>query len=108
MADLPVRLVGPAALATSAATVYTAPATAGTYVAIRHIHICNETATAAWVTLSLGVDAAGKRLWYQQSIGAYDNYDWTGNIVMNASEVIQAYAQTAATLTATISGIVGP
>lgn len=108
MADALARLVGPAGLGIAAVTVYTAPSAVGTYVVLRHIHVCNETAASAWVTISIGTDGANKRLWHRTSVGAYDNYDWTGNIVLGASEFLQAYSGTASALTATISGVVGP
>lgn len=103
MADLLKRLCGPAALANSAATVYTVPGS--TTAVVRHLRVVNETGAGATFTISIGTDGAGKRVWYQESIAAGDSYDWTGNLVLAATEVLQAYASAATTLTLTVSGI---
>lgn len=97
------RLAGPVALAASAATVYTAPAS--TLTVLRGLRVVNETGTAATFTISVGVDGAGKRVWYGQSVGAGDGYDWSGSLVLAAAEVIQAYASASAALTITLSGV---
>lgn len=103
MADTPKRLYGPASLTTSAATVYTAPG--GTDVAIVDIHVCNETASVATLTLSIGTDGAGKRLFKETPIQPYSALQRIGNQYLAAGEVIQAYSGTNAALTLTISGI---
>ncbi len=103
MPDALKRLTGPAALANSAATVYTVPA--ATTAVLRHLRVVNETAATATFTASIGTDAAGKRIFYAQAVGPGDAFDWTGNIVLTAAEVLQAYASTAAALTLTVSGV---
>lgn len=103
MADVLKRLVGPTALAVAAATVYTAPGSATSV--LRNIHVTNETAASATFTISIGADAAGKRIFYQQVVNPGDSWDWTGNIVLAATETLQAYASVATTLTLVISGV---
>ena len=103
MPDVLKRLVGPAALANSAATVYTVPA--ATTAILRHLRVVNETAVTATFTASIGADAAGKRIFYAQAVGPGDAFEWTGNIVLAATEVLQAYASAATTLTLTVSGV---
>lgn len=103
MADTLKRLAGPSALTTSAATYYTVPSS--TTATLRSIHVCNETATAATLTLSIGADGAGKRLFYQVSIPGNGFLDWSGVQVMSAAEVVQALSGTSSALTLTISGV---
>lgn len=104
MPDVGVR-VGPTALTTSAATLYTVPA--ATTLSVRNIHVANEsTTTAVTVTMSIGTDGAGKRfLGPGLSIPASSSYDWSGLLIVNTGEVIQALASAATSLTVTISGI---
>jgi hypothetical protein len=101
--DTAKRLSGPALLTGSAATVYTVPASTTTV--LRNIHVCNETGTAATLTMSIGTDGAGKRLFMGFSVAANDVLDWSGAIIMNAAEVLQAFSGTASALTLTTSGV---
>jgi hypothetical protein len=103
MADTLKRLSGPTPLTTSAVTQYTTPA--ATTTAVRSIHVANESGSAATFTLSLGTDGAGKRLFPAMSIAANSVLDWTGNIVLNAGEILQALSGTGAALTLVISGV---
>lgn len=104
MADTLKRLAGPVALGNAAADVYTAPAL--TKAIVRDIEVCNEDGTTAYLfTLSIGNDGPGKRLFKARSIPAAGNLQWTGNIVLEAGEKLQAYADTGAKLTLTVSGI---
>lgn len=104
MPDVGVRLVGPVALTTSPVTLYTVPA--ATTTTVRSIHIANEAAAAVTVTLSIGTDGAGKRfLGPGLLIPAASSYDWSGFLILAATEVIQSSASAATSLTATISGI---
>ncbi len=68
MARTPKRLYGPAVIATGPTTVYTTPALTKTLV--RWIHFSNPSASPVTVTLSVGADAAGTRLWSTYSIPA--------------------------------------
>jgi hypothetical protein len=60
------RLVGPAAMGVAAATVYTAPAQ--TKAVIRQIQIVNNAGTDQLVTISVGADAAAKRIWRRNCV----------------------------------------
>jgi hypothetical protein len=103
MADVLKRLVGPLQLANATATVYTVPA--ATTTTIRSIHIVNTTGGSVSFYLSIGADAVGTRLYSAYTVGAGDVYDWTGSIVLNATEVLAAHASAATSLTAVVSGV---
>lgn len=103
MGDLQKRLSGPAALTTSAATQYTVPGSTSTI--LRSIHVANTSASVvSTLTLSIGADAAGTRLFAAFPIPGSGVLDWSGFIVLNAADIIQALASVA-TLTLTISGV---
>lgn len=103
MADTAKRLSGPALLTASAATVYTVPAATATI--LRSVHVTNETGSTATFTMSIGTDAAGKRLWTALDIETKTSFDWSGFIVLAAGEAIQAFSGTASALTLTTSGV---
>lgn len=103
MADTLKRLSGPTALTTSAVTKYTVPALTTTIV--RSIHVCNETGVDHAFTLSIGTDGAGKRLFMAQPVLANDSFDWTGNIVLDPADILQALADVGTGVTLVISGI---
>ena len=103
MADTAKRLAGPTQPGLAAATVYTTPA--GKKTIVRNIHVANGSASAVPLALSLGVDAAGTRLFSALSIPSASSFDWSGFIVLEAGEVLQASVGTAATLVLTISGV---
>lgn len=103
MADVLKRLVGPLQLASSTATVYTVPASTTT--TIRSIHIVNTTGGNVSFYLSIGNDAVGTRLYSAYNVSAGDVFDWSGSIVMSASEILQAHASAATSLTAVLSGV---
>ena len=68
MARTPLRLAGPAQVANSATTIYTVPASTKTIV--RHIHVQNPSGSPVTFTLSIGTDAAAKRIFDAFSIPA--------------------------------------
>jgi hypothetical protein len=103
MADAAKRLAGPVALTTTAATYYTVPAS--TTAILRSVHVNNESGATATFTLSIGTDAAGKRLWSALDIPTKSSFDWSGFIVMGAAEIVQASASAGTALTLTISGV---
>jgi len=103
MADTAKRLSGPTALTTSAVTQYTVPASTTTI--LRSIHVANESAATSWFTISIGTDGAGKRLWYQQDVPPKSSFDWSGFIVLNATDVLQALTQTGTSNTLVVSGV---
>ncbi len=103
MADTLKRLVGPAALANTSTTVYTVPALTTTVV--RNIRVVNTTSGTVTFTMSIGVDAAGTRIYHAYSVSPSDVYDWSGCIVLGAAETLRAYASAATSLTLTVSGV---
>lgn len=103
MADLQKRLSGPSALTTSAVTQYTVPGATSTI--LRSIHVVNTNATTVSnLTLSIGTNAAGTQLFAVYPIPGTGVLDWSGFIVLNAGDVVQALASVA-TLTLTMSGV---
>lgn len=106
MARQPKRMAGPAQLTGSAATQYTAPSYVPTNLTsvVRHIHVQNPSSSPVTFTLSIGTDAAGKRLFDAYSIAANSVLDHFCYYVMTSAEVIQAFASSASTLVITIDG----
>jgi hypothetical protein len=108
MARIPKRLAGPAQVSNVAATKYTVPATTKTVV--RHIHVQNPSGSAVTFTLSIGADGAATRVIDAFSIPAAaagvttSVVDWFVYYVLEAAEVIQAFAGTNNILTLTIDG----
>lgn len=101
------RLMGPAAVATGPATIYTVPA--GTKTIVRKIHVQNPSGSIVIFTLSIGADAADTRIISGYSVpaaaaGAAHVIDWWGPYTLDAAEVIQASAGTNNILTITIDG----
>jgi len=103
MGDVAKRLVGPSQLTAAAATLYTVPAATTTL--IRNLHVVNTGTSPAGFTFSIGADAAGTRLWNAVPIQPNGYLDWSGLVVVNAAEILQAYASVASVLTLTISGV---
>lgn len=103
MADTLKRLVGPKQLESSTTTQYTVPALTTT--TIRFIHLSNPTVSDVTVTMSIGGDAAGTRLFDAFVIPAKSVFSLPCNIVLDAAEILAAHAGTATALVATISGI---
>jgi hypothetical protein len=98
MSSKNVRLFGPQALTTSAATKYTTPA--GTVAVVQHIHVINPSGVSVNFTLSIGTDAAGTRIYDAAVIPAGGQIDTFAKYVLNAGDTIQAFAtSTVAVLT---------
>lgn len=102
------RLAGPAQIVTGPATIYTVPSTTKTI--IRHIHVQNPSGSAVTLTLSIGTDAAGKRIFDAFSVPAAAA-GVTANVidhwcyyVLDAAEVLQAAAGTNNVLVITVDG----
>lgn len=109
------RLVGPVAVATGPATIYTAPtfSPSGLMSEIRFIHVQNPSGAAVTFTLSIGTDAAGKRLYDAYSIPAAAA-GVTGNVLdisclyaLASGEILQAAAGANNVLVITVSGYEG-
>lgn len=96
------RLHGPAAVSNAAATKYTCPA--GTRARIRHIHVENTSAGPVNFTMSIGVDAAGTRLFDAYTIAAGAVFDHYGLYVLAAAEIIQAFGSVNNQLVLTMDG----
>lgn len=96
------RLSGPSLLGTSAATLYTVDS--GTRATISHVRLVNNTSSPVDVTMSIGADAAGTRIWDSKTLEADRSLSVKGPFTMEAAEVFQAFAGTASAVTATILG----
>jgi len=96
------RLYGPAQLPNTTGTRYTVPA--GTKTIVRHIHVSNPTAGAVDITLSIGADGAGTRVFDGFPVAADSTYDHFCYYVLEAAEVIAANASAATSLNVTING----
>lgn len=108
MAKTAKRLFGPATVSNAAATKYTCPALTKTI--IRQIHVQNPSASPVTFTISIGADAAGTRLYDALSIPAAaagvtgSVVDFFGYWVVDAAEIVQAFAGTNAILVLTAFG----
>lgn len=108
MAKTPLRLAGPAQVASGPATIYTVPASTKTIV--RHIHVQNPSASPVTLTLSIGTDAAATRILDAFSVPAAAAGVTTNVLdiwcyyVLEAATTIQAAAGTNNILTITING----
>lgn len=108
MARIPKRLYGPALVATGPTTVYTVPAATKTI--IRQIHVSNPSASAVTLTLSIGADATGTRLFSAFSIPAaapgvlnsVQDFFWYQ--IMEAAEILTLSAGTNNILNIVING----
>jgi hypothetical protein len=98
----PTRLAGPSLLTASAATIYTVQG--ATTAVVRHIHVANEDVAQRTLTLSIGADAAGTRLFNAFPLAAGQHYDLFAYIPMAATEIVQASADVTNKLAITIGG----
>lgn len=96
------RLFGPAALTNATATKYTVGA--GLSAIVRHIHLSNPSVAAIPVTISVGADAAGTRIFDAFSLAAGATYDYFCYLPLAAAEIIAAFAGTTAVVVMTIAG----
>jgi hypothetical protein len=99
----PKNLIGPAAALTSTPTAYVSPAaTAGV---IRTVFATS--ANASTLTIALGADAAGTRLWNGVTLGTNTPYTWNGWMLtaVNSAHAIDATSNATGTnCLANISG----
>lgn len=102
MAQTPKRLSGPAQLTGTPATIYTVPA--ATKTVVRYIHVSNPSASPVALTMSIGADAAGTRIFDALAIAANSEQDFWCYHVLEAAEIIQAWAGTASVLVVTMDG----
>lgn len=93
--------------ATTNETLYTAPSGTGAVAIIRDIHICNTSANAATISLSIDGSAttAANNIYRTFSIPANGVHFANVNIVLNGSQTVQGLQGTSAALTMVISGV---
>lgn len=92
MADKIIALVGPAAMATSATTVYTN--VAGDEGLLRHARFVNTSGSTQTVNLSVGADSAATRLVSGKQIPANDFLDvyFSPGVPLTGTTTLQAFA----------------
>lgn len=103
MADVVKRVYGPTQLPTAATTLYTVPTS--TVTVLRYVRFVNTTGTDRTVTMSIGADAAGTRLFSALTVPANSAYDWSGNVPLTPGETLVGYANAAAAVTCVVSGV---
>lgn len=103
MADVCKRLVGPKQLASSATTEYTAPG--GTTTTVRLVHFSNPTATDKTVTVSIGADAAGTRIFDAYTIPAGTVFGYPCHFTLAAAEILQMSASAATSVVVCVDGV---
>ena len=97
------RLYGPAQPANpAAATIYTVPALKKA--TIEFIQVTNDTASAATITLSVGIDSAATRILDAFSVPAHGVLSLPVEITLAAAEVVQSFQGTGSALTLTLNG----
>lgn len=96
------RFHGPAQLAGASAILYTVPASRRS--CIRHIHLINPTGGAVTVTMSVGADAAGTRIFDAKSLAAGEVFDHYCKYDLEAAEVLRGHASAAASIVAIVDG----
>jgi hypothetical protein len=101
--DSPKRLSGPTQLTTSGVVQYTVPA--ATTTVIRSIHAYNVNVATANFTLGIGGVTAALSLYSAFPVPTVGTLDWSGFLVLNAGDTLNALSGTSASLTLTISGI---
>lgn len=102
MARIATRFHGPAQVSNAAATKYTVAASQKAI--IRHIHVQNPSGSSVTFTMSIGADAAATRIFDAYTIGANQVLDHYCIYVLDAAEILQAFAGTNNILTLTIDG----
>jgi len=101
------KLAGPSYLAASAANIYVPPSSS--YVGIvRHIHLCNVTASPATFSLYVGAtggSAAGTELFKTFSLAANSTYDYYCALRLLSTEFLTGLCVTGAnTITVVVEG----
>lgn len=104
MADAAINVYGPAQPGTGNGTLYTST---GVTTVIKEIRICNDTATAATISLSINGTAATVANCFLQafSIPPHGEYLSTGYLVLESGDTLQGLQGTSVALTMTVSGI---
>lgn len=102
MPRIATRFHGPAQVSGAAATKYTV--SASEKIEIRHIHVDNPGAGSVNFTMSIGADAAATRIFSAYPIAQNVPLDHYGIYVVDAAEIVQAFASVANQLVLTIDG----
>lgn len=102
MSSTPTRFSGPQQLSNAAATIYTTPA--ASIAEVTCIHVSNPSGSTVGLTMSIGADAAGVRIYDDFPIGANTAQDLFCEHPLVAGEIIQAFADTAGVLVVELSG----
>lgn len=102
MARTPKRLAGPAQVTNSAATKYTVPG--ATTTVVRSIHVQNPSGSPVDFTMSIGTDVDYARIYDGLAIPADSERTFWCYHVLEAGEILQAFAGTNNILTLTING----
>lgn len=100
------RISGPAYLSSSAADIYTPPAST-IYTVIRHIHIANVTSGAVTFTLYIGGtggSSGGTELFKGYSVAANSSFDYYGILKMISTDFLSGLASAGSSLTITVEG----
>lgn len=96
------RMAGPGQLTNASVTKYTVAANRRGI--IRHIHVSNPSVSAVTLTMSIGVDAVGTRIFDAYSVAANTVLDHFCYYVLEAAEIVAAQAGTTLVLVLTIDG----
>lgn len=102
MPKMPKRLAGPLLITNAVVTRYTVPASTQTI--IRHIHVENNSASPVTLTMSIGADAAGTRIYDGFPMAANAVLDVFCYYVLTAAEIVQTNASVTNVLALTMDG----
>lgn len=104
MTDTLKRLVGPKALETSTTAQYDS---SGKTVSVRFIHVSNPTAGDITLTMSIGADAAGTRLFDGYTVPAKSVLSYPSSFILESGDGANALVANAgsAGLVLTVSGV---
>ena len=100
------RIAGPAYLSSSAANIYTPPASTIDTI-IHHIHVANKTSTGSTFSLYVGVttgSTGGTELFGGHSVGANLEFDWPCRLRMVSTDFLSGLANNASSLVITVMG----
>lgn len=106
MSGTPKRLAGPAYIASSAADIYTPPAST-MYIVITHIHVANKDSSARTFTLYVGGTAGstgGTEIFKDVSIAIAGYVDYYPMMVMKSTDFLSGIASSANALVIVVEG----
>lgn len=100
------RVAGPAYIGSSAADIYTPPAST-IYTIVKHIHIANKTATGSNFSLYVGTTSGstgGTELFGGHVVAANTEFDYYCNLKMVSTDFLSGIAANANSLVITVEG----